>query len=196
VNPHATPRAVIAATTTAPVSLPTPSSALRRRIGLGLTIVAIGLAASMLIPLVLGYQRYVITSGSMTGTYNRGTLIYDDTVPTSSLKVGDIITYTPPPGVTQPGRLTHRIYSITVGKDGERTYRTKGDANPVADPWTFQLAKTTQARVAFGIPYLGFVFAALSIPFVRILLIGLPALLIALGAAASLWQEAGREKRR
>ena len=52
-----------------------------------------------------------------------------------------------------------------------------------------------EARVAFGIPYLGYVFAALSIPLVRILVLGIPALLIALGAIGSLWEEAGREQR-
>ncbi len=150
----------------------------------------------MLIPLVLGFQRYVITSGSMTGSYDRGDLIYDETVPTSQLKVGDVITYTPPAGDTRPGRLTHRIYSITVNKDGTRKYRTKGDANAVPDPWTFSLTNPTQARVVFGIPYLGFVFAALSVPLVRILLVGIPALLVAFAAASSLWQEAGAETRR
>lgn len=192
--PNATHRAVIAATATAPVSLP-PTAVVRRRVGLALTIAAVALAASMLVPLVLGYQRYVITSGSMDGTYNRGALIYDETVPTKSLRVGDVITYTPPAGDTQPGRLTHRIHSITVGADGVRTYRTKGDANTVPDPWTFTLTHPTQARVVFGIPYLGFIFAALSIPLVRILIIGLPALLVAMAAGASLWQEAGQEAR-
>ena len=158
-----------------------------------LTVAALLLAASMLVPLILGYQRYVITSGSMSGTYDRGSLIYDETVPTSSLKVGDIITYTPPAGHTRTERLTHRIYSIKVLNNGTRQYRTKGDANTAPDPWTFSLPNATQARVVFGIPYLGYIFALLSIPLVRILVLGIPALLVALGAAGSLWQEAGQE---
>jgi signal peptidase len=32
----------------------------------------------------------------MTGTIDRGSLIFDKVVPAESLKVGDIITYTPP----------------------------------------------------------------------------------------------------
>jgi signal peptidase I len=161
-----------------------------------LSVAAVMLAASMLVPLILGYQRYVITSGSMSGTYDRGSLIYDETVPTASLKKGDIITYTPPAGVSRTERLTHRIYSIKVLKDGTRQYRTKGDANATADPWTFTLPNATQARVVFGIPYLGYVFALLSIPLVRILVLGVPALLVALGAAGSLWQEAGQQESR
>jgi signal peptidase len=149
----------------------------------------------MLVPFVLGYQRYVITSGSMTGTYDQGSLIFDETVPTSSLKKGDVITYTPPSTRTHSGRLTHRIYSIRVNSAGIRTYVTKGDANPSPDPWSFALSSPTQARVVFGIPYLGYVFAALSIPLVRILVLGIPALLIALGAIGSLWEEAGRQQR-
>jgi signal peptidase I len=158
-----------------------------------LTVLALALAASMLVPLALGYQRYVITSGSMSGTYDRGSLIYDETVPTKSLKVGDIITYTPPAGMSHVSRLTHRIYAIKILKNGTRQYQTKGDANQTADPWTFTLTSATQARVVFGIPYLGYIFALLSIPLVRILVLGVPALLVALGAAGSLWQEAGQE---
>ena len=35
-------------------------------------------------------------------------------------------------------------------------FRTKGDANESADPWTFTLAKGEQARVKLGVPYVGF----------------------------------------
>ncbi len=191
----ANPFAAIAATATARVPAAPRGGPLRRRAGLVLTIGAVLLASSMLVPLVLGYQRYVITSGSMTGTYDRGSLIYDETVPTKSLKVGDVITYTPPAIHSPTSRLTHRIFAIKVLKDRTRQYQTKGDANPSPDPWTFTLTSPTQARVVFSIPYLGFVFAALSIPLIRILVLGVPALLVALGALGSLWEEAGQESR-
>ena len=47
---------------------------------------ALLLALTVLVPALLGYQRYVITSGSMTGTYDRGSLVFDKVVPTSSLR--------------------------------------------------------------------------------------------------------------
>src|SRR5512144_1938966 len=105
--------------------------------------------SGVIVPAAFGYQRYVITSGSMTGTYDRGSIVFDQTVPTSDLNVGDVITYSPPASSGVDGLITHRIVSIkNHGKDGF-SYRTKGDANPKADPWRFQLDQPTQAKVAF-----------------------------------------------
>ena len=142
-------------------------------------------------PALLGFQRYVITSGSMTGTYDRGSLVYDRVVPTASLKVGDVITYDPPAGAGPAGLVTHRIVSIAPQPGAARVFRTKGDANPSADPWTFTLQNGTQARVAFHLPYIGFALAALADRNLRMLIIGVPALLVALSVLAGLWREAG-----
>ena len=160
-------------------------------------IVAAGLclAATMLLPAAFGYQRYVITSGSMTGTYDRGSIVFDQTVPTSNLKVGDAITYSPPASSGVHGLITHRIVSIKDhGKHGV-SYRTKGDANPNADPWRFKLDQPTQAKVTFAIPYIGYGIAALSMLPIRMIIIGLPALLIAVALIARTWREAGEEAR-
>src|SRR3954452_20483382 len=160
-------------------------------------IVAAGLclAATMLLPAAFGYQRYVITSGSMTGTYDQGSIVFDKTVPTSDLEVGDVITYSPPAASGVDGLITHRIYSIkNHGKDGF-SYRTKGDANPKPDPWRFQLDQPTQAKVAFAIPYLGYGIAALSMLPIRMLIIGVPALLIGFALVARMWRQAGEEAR-
>jgi len=161
----------------------------RRAGGVVLAGGAVVLAAIVLVPALLGFQRYVITSGSMTGTYDRGSLVYDEVVPTRALKVGDVITYDPPQGA--PGLVTHRIAEIQVRRDGTRVYRTKGDANPTADPWTFTLGAPTQARAAFDLPYAGFALAALSDGRLRMVVIGIPALLVALSVLAGLWREAG-----
>jgi signal peptidase len=169
----------------------TTRSPLRRIAGGLLTAVAVALAAAVLLPALLGYQRYVITSGSMTGTYDRGSLVYDRVVPTRELNVGDVITYDPPAGAGPAGLVTHRIVAITPQAGGARVFRTKGDANPVKDPWTFTLARPTQARVAFHLPYVGFALAALAERKLRMVLIGVPALLVALSVLAGLWREAG-----
>ncbi len=155
-----------------------------------LCAVCVGLAGLMLLPGLFGYSRYVITSGSMTGTYDRGSIVFDKVVPVDELVVGDVITYTPPPGYGPEGRVTHRVAWIGADEFGRRVFRTKGDANTTADPWTFTLDQPTQAKVAFHVPYVGFVFAALSIRGVRMLLIGIPALLIAIAAFAGLRREA------
>src|SRR5690349_13458374 len=137
------------------------------------------LVALVVLPTALGLHRYVIVSGSMTGTYDRGSLVFDQVVPTAGLRVGDVITYKPPPEADVDHLVTHRIAAIRT-VHGMRVFRTKGDANPVADPWRFQLRAPTQARVRFSVPYAGFAFAALADPRLRIWLLGAPAVLIAL----------------
>jgi signal peptidase I len=154
------------------------------------------LAAVALLPGVLGYERYVITSGSMTGAYDRGSIVYANAVPTSDLRVGDVITYRPPRSTGRDTLLTHRIAWIGRDRRGERVFRTKGDANRVADPWRFRLEHSTQPRAAFGLPYAGYLLSALSIREVRMAAIGLPALLVALAVLGRLWIEAGVEQRR
>lgn len=154
------------------------------------------LAAVTLFPALLGYERYAITGGSMQGTIDRGSLVYSERAPVSELERGDVITYEPPAGSGLAGRTTHRI--VWVGRDGEgrRLFRTKGDANAAADPWTFTLDRPTQARYAWHVPYVGYVISALSLRPVRILVIGLPAFLVALALIGAAWREAGDEARR
>jgi signal peptidase len=168
-----------------------------RRLGRAACALAVAAAAALGVLLVgtalLGWQRYVIVSGSMTGTYDRGSLVLDQVVPTASLRVGDVITYRPPPGAGPRELVTHRIVAIAPGRGGQRVFRTRGDANPVADPWTFTLPRPEQARVRAGIPYAGFAVAALSSRRVRLVVVGLPAALIALVRLTGLWREAGAE---
>ena len=158
-------------------------------------VVAAGLlfGALLVLPAALGWQRYVIVSGSMTGTYDRGSLVLDEVVPVSELREGDVITYRPPAGSGPAGLVTHRIAEITTDKLGQRTFRTKGDANDAADPWTFHLPKGEQARVRMGVPHVGFALAALGKRDLRMLIVGLPAGLIALCSLAGLWRETGVE---
>jgi signal peptidase len=183
-------------TTTAPTTAARP---LPRRVAAGCARVAFGvcvlLAAAMLALPLFGYDRYVITGGSMTGTIDRGSVLWAKAVPTDTLKVGDIITYTPPRGSGPMGLVTHRIHSISAGPKGQRMFRTKGDANKNADPWTFELWHTTQARAAFHIPYLGHVLGVLSARQIRLVAFGFPAALIALNLLLGLWREAGEAAR-
>ena len=156
-----------------------------------LLVAGLLLGALMVLPALFGIQRYVIVSGSMTGTYDRGSVVFDQVVPVASLKVGDVITYRPPAGAGPDHLVTHRIAAITADPSGGRVFRTKGDANEVADPWTFTLRGPNQAKVRAGVPYVGFVISALSDRRLRMIIIGLPALLIAVSSLAGLWRESG-----
>ncbi len=186
-----------AAPTPIAVTIRTPSrraSALGATLAWAATLAALVLGGVMFVPALLGMERYVITSGSMSGTYDRGSIVFAEVVPPSRLRVGDVITYEPPRGAGPSGLVTHRIHEIRQER-GARVYRTKGDANPVADPWDFQLRGAEQARVTFGVPVVGYGVALLSERAVRMVVIGLPALLIALVVLAGLWRDAGDEAR-
>jgi signal peptidase I len=145
-------------------------------------VVACVVAALMFVPGLLGYERYVITGGSMSGTFERGSLVFERQVPVEELNVGDVITYLPPAESGISELVTHRVISITPNPDvsGGLVFQTKGDANASADPWTFTLADTVQPRVLGWIPLVGWIFIALSAPGIRTLAIGVPAAVIAL----------------
>jgi signal peptidase I len=164
----------------------------RRVLGIALSAVALTLAVAILVPALLGYQRYVITSGSMSGTYDRGSLVFDRVVSAAGLRAGDVITFRPP---GHPAFVTHRIASVET-VHGQRVYTTKGDANRAADAWgPIALGDAHQARVAFHLPYLGYGIAMLSERKVRMIVIGVPALLIALAALAGLWRDSTPDSR-
>jgi signal peptidase I len=168
-----------------------------RRVGRFMSGAALAVAAVaallVLAPAVIGWERYAIVSGSMTGTYDKGSLVLAEVVPVADLRVGDVITYTPPAG---DHLVTHRIAWIGRDEAGGRIFRTKGDANPIADPWTFRLERPEQARVRLGVPYAGYGLAALGRRDVRMIVIALPALLIAGFSLSRLWRQLGAEAAR
>jgi signal peptidase len=161
----------------------------RRIAGTAGWLIVIVAAGALLVPSLLGFQRYVIVSGSMTGTYDKGSIVFEKAKASSELAVGDVITYRPPAATGITNLVTHRIYKITAGENGERVYKTKGDFNPTPDPWVFTLPAGTQNVVKFSIPYLGFVLIALANPHTRLMVIGIPAALIALLALYDLVTE-------
>lgn len=150
----------------------------RRFVNLAITtacVLVTLLAMAFILPSLFGLQRYVITGTSMTGTIDYGSVAVEEVVPVSDLRVGDIITYTPPPDSGVDHLVTHRI--IAIRND---VLQTKGDAVPQKDPWKFKLDSAQQARVKFSVPYLGYPLIWLADREIRMLVIGLPAVVIAL----------------
>jgi signal peptidase I len=145
------------------------------------------LAATYLPTLLFGFHRYVLVGHSMEPHIHRGSLVFDEVVPVRDLHVGDVVTYIPP-GLSKP--LSHRIISRRE-IHGTLVFRTKGDNNPVADPARFTFNEPTQARVKFAIPYVGWVYIALADHAMRVWLAVVPALLLALWAAARVWRHGG-----
>jgi signal peptidase len=104
--------------------------------------------------IVLHYQPLVIVTGSMQKTIPVGSLVVDTSVDPASLEVGDVISFEKPLGAK--GLDTHRIVAIEHGRGGG-LYRTKGDSNPIADPWVLRFDRSVSAhRVVFSVPYAGY----------------------------------------
>jgi signal peptidase len=167
-------------------AIPGRSGRLRRVPGAIALAATLGLAAVTLLPGAFGYSRHVITGDSMAASIPRGSLVYEKRVPAWELEVGDVITYTPPAGAGPDGPVTHRIAWIGRGRGGRRAFRTKGDSNRHVDPWKFSLSRGTQPKVVLSVPLAGWPLAALGERWVRMLAIGVPALLVALACLARL----------
>jgi signal peptidase I len=154
-------------------------------------VAVLSIAGLMLIPSLLGYDRYVIVSGSMEPAIGTGSVVYDRAVPVEELSVGDVVTFMPPPEFHQKDPVTHRIHKISRGSNGTRQFRTKGDANESVDPWTIVFDRPDQARVEHHVEKVGYVYVALSNRWVQLLVIGLPAMVLFALIVIALWREAG-----
>jgi signal peptidase I len=103
--------------------------------------------------IVLRYEPMVIVTGSMQKTIPVGSLVVDQKVDPRQLEVGDVISFRKPLGAH--GLDTHRIVAIKNDK-GMRLYQTKGDSNPVVDPWVISFDRGMVAhRMVFSVPYAG-----------------------------------------
>ncbi|MCW2831760.1 MAG: signal peptidase [Aeromicrobium sp.] len=146
------------------------------------TLAGIGYLA----PALFGYERYVITGGSMSGTFEKGAIAFERPVPVGDVQVGDVITYQPPADSGVATLVTHRVVSIKQLDTGARQFQTQGDANPDPDPWKFQLVSGDQPVVEQTVPMVGYAVIALADREIRMAVIGIPAAIIALMALIEL----------
>jgi len=153
--------------------------------------VALALALALLASLLtvaatnlLGYNNYVIYSGSMEPTVKVGSLLLTRPADVEDLQVGDVITYRSPGNHTT---LTHRIVSIRQ-QDGERVFKTKGDASLEPDPREVIL-RGQVSKMAFDIPYLGYVVDFAKSTQGVVLLLVVPAAGLLLIHTRKIWKE-------
>jgi signal peptidase I len=158
----------------------------RRRLRIAGIVAGLVLAAAAAAVFLLGYCSYIITGGSMTGAISKGSLAIERRVSVDSLQVGDIITFHPP---ASDENVTHRIVSIELGQDGQKVFRTRGDANNVSDPWEMTLNGPRQAKFVFSIPGIGYALAFFTLRWVRTGMLALAALALLLGVILHLRQD-------
>ena len=152
-------------------------------LALALCLALLGSLLTVAATNLLGYQSYIIYSGSMDPTVKVGSLLLTRPVDVENLQVGDVITYRSPGNHTT---LTHRIVSIRQ-QDGQRVFTTKGDASLEPDPQEVIL-RGQVSKMGFDIPYLGYVvdFAKSTQGIVLLLLV--PAAGLALIQASKMWR--------
>ena len=108
---------------------------------------------------------YVVSSGSMEPVLKvNDVLIVRDGGSWGELKVGDIIVFNRPDGEDRV--IVHRIVDIDLDSDGDRTIRTKGDANPASIPGTDYPIREDDyiGRVVYVVPGVGVVTKVISPP--------------------------------
>jgi len=108
---------------------------------------------------------YVVSSGSMEPVLQiNDVLIVRDGGSWAELKVGAIIVFNRPDGGDRV--IVHRIIEIDEDADGDRTIRTKGDANPSPIPGTDYPIKEDDyiGKVVYVVPGIGVITKVISPP--------------------------------
>lgn len=143
-----------------------------------------GLALSMALAALSGYQSLTVLSGSMDPAIRTGDVVVTKPVAPADARVGDVVTYKEPEA---PGRLiTHRVRSIRV-KDRGYVFVTKGDANDSTERWKVA-ANGRIARVTNHAPTLGYALAFMRDPRKRLWVLVIPAALLGLVELVRIWR--------
>jgi signal peptidase len=121
----------------------------RRRLAIGLLVLA-PVVLLVLLPTVLGLDRYVVTDRAVDGSPGRGSVVLAREVPPTDLRVGDVITFRPS-GTDSEDRVTRRVVSI---EDGVAI--TQGVAG--TDSLEVPLTGSSYARVWLSVPWIGYPF--------------------------------------
>ncbi|HOA35525.1 MAG: signal peptidase I [Dethiobacteria bacterium] len=102
------------------------------------------------IPSVFGYRVYMVLSGSMSPTFDTGSVVFVRPQDPAEIRKGDIITYS---GEGSGMLTTHRVVDV-LNEEGLK-FVTRGDANNVNDPKPVP-AENVVGRVHGSLPYIGY----------------------------------------
>ena len=147
---------------------------------LSITVAALLLAAPM-VPRLFGEKVMVVISGSMEPDVPMGAAVIIKPVSPLAVRPGDVITFHPI-GVSE--LESHRIVAIKYVK-GELFYQTKGDANAETDP-NLAPASGLVGRVVTVMPHVGRVMVVGTTGKGRLVLLGIPALMLLFQQGAEL----------
>lgn len=138
-------------------------------------------------PITGNYQIKVVQSGSMEPAIKTGAIVV--VVPSENYEVGDVVNFHG--GFRGPDgkeiTITHRI--IEKNLNGQVTvYKTKGDANEEADHEEL-IDKKIIGKIAFSVPYAGYVIETARKPYGFLAIILVPAGIIIYDRTAAVIKE-------
>ena len=116
------------------------------------TVLLVGMiivCAMVVVPKIAGFQVYAVISQSMEPAIPTGSLVFVEKIEPEELQANDIVAFTS--RIAGGGVITHRVIEI---KREERSFVTKGDANPSADVTPVKYEQLL-GRVKSFIPGLG-----------------------------------------
>lgn len=122
-----------------------------RRLALGLAVL-MPIVLLVLVPAVLGLDRFVVTDKAMDGSLGRGSVVLARQVPPTDLRVGDVISFRPPGGGEEE-RLTRRIVALHDG-----TATVQGDSSAGTGTRVLPLTASSYDRAWLAVPWLGYPF--------------------------------------
>jgi len=154
------------------------------RVGLRLLRVLASLlalaAVAVLVAVAVGprlglYRMETVLSGSMQPTFQPGDVIIVTPEPVTAVRPGQVISYQIPIGDHHVE--SHRVVRV-LGRGPHPVVVTKGDNNPVADPWRARLTSNTAWRERLVVPAVGRVIIWMRQPFLqRVCVLVIPILL-------------------
>ena len=133
---------------------------------------AVGVLLAVVAPFAAGMRSLSVMSGSMEPAIHTGDVIVDEWIDPAEARVGDVLSFNDPSraGIV----LTHRVVSFKRRGD-QVEFVTRGDANTGVERWTAP-ADGSIGRVAYRVPYAGFVMVFTRTPLGKLLFLILPAI--------------------
>ncbi|MBE6140870.1 MAG: signal peptidase I [Firmicutes bacterium] len=126
------------------------------------------------------FSLYTIISPSMTPNIDVYDIVVDIRVDEpDEVQIGDVITFVSTSTESAGKTVTHRVISIIKDEEGNFSYQTKGDRNPIEDSGSVPFSNIL-GKVAIKIPQLGRIQLFVASKMGWMILIMIPALCILL----------------
>jgi signal peptidase len=148
-------------------------------------VALVALALASIGPRLGLYRFETVLSGSMRPAFAPGDLIIVSPEPTRNVRVGQVISYQIP--VADHHVESHRVIRV-AGSAEHPVIETRGDANPVADPWRARLTSATAWRLWMVIPKAGWLIIWLRQPTIQHLSMIIIPILLAVWWLIGIWR--------